>query len=250
MERDIKPAALIFGGSSGIGRKVIEALQFKNNSIINIDLRPSGCESNIEDMCGNLRDPGFIKQIALRIQSIPKVESILWTVRYRSSPGEDQSSILRACIDTELMPLVSIIEQIHNKIISDSPSVCLVSSIAATLVSDQSFGYNIVKAGQTALMRSLAVKYGDMCGARFNVIAPGVVDLSQGSVEVNERRDLLQRSSIPRCSPVTGKDLAQSILFLMSERSAAINGSNIIADGGESILDQYFVAQRTLKLAK
>ena len=242
---------VVIGGGSGIGSKVIENLiTQKRSRIVNVDIKPSLHDEVMHNWCGDLRDPYFVEEIASGLNELPVLSSLLWSVRYRHKPHESDLEILKSALNVELYPLIKILELIDKKIQDDSTCICLVSSIASSFVSAQPFAYNIVKAAHIALIRTLAVKYGDKSDARFNVISPGIVNLEPYQASQSNHQHILQKSAIPRRDPVNGDDLARSIIFLLSNMSSAINGANIIADGGETLLDSYFVAQRTFKLMR
>ena len=90
------------------------------------------------------------------------------------------------------------------------------------------------KAGVEALMRSLAVEWGDR-GIRMNAIAPGPVPTQGAFSRVLPRPDLeklaLDRNPLHRFGTV--EELANLAAFLVSDQSGYINGEVIRMDGGE-----------------
>jgi enoyl-[acyl-carrier-protein] reductase (NADH) len=242
---------LVFGGSFGIGSAVINEISTKlSQPTINIDLVPSPGTKADDNWYGDLTDPAFQCDIFSRIKKLPSITSVLWSVRYRHQASTASVNQLQSALNLELYPLISLVETIHEIILRDNPSFCILSSVASTHVSAQHFSYNILKSALDAFVRSCAVKYGDVSRARFNTVSPGVVYIPGRSdaLSSSNRNSLLQRSSIPRLEPVHVNEIAQLILFILSGSSTSINGANIVADGGETLLDQYYVAQRTLDL--
>lgn len=245
-------AHIVFGGSSGIGSLVVnELIRIVENDVINVDLLPSNCSMISENWVGDLANRRFVQDIIARLDELTRIDSILWAIRYRNPGLISDVEILHGTLVVELFPVIAIFESISQKIVEDSPSVCLLSSIASKFVSSQHLAYSIVKSSHETLARNLAVKYGDVCNARFNTISPGIVDLPLRSDALSTRNPqatILERAAIPRLSPVKGIELAKLIIFLLSDNSSALNGANLLADGGETLLDQYFVAERTLRL--
>jgi NAD(P)-dependent dehydrogenase (short-subunit alcohol dehydrogenase family) len=92
----------------------------------------------------------------------------------------------------------------------------------------------VAKAGVEALTRSLAVEWGNR-GIRMNAIAPGPIPTEGAFSRVLPRPDLeqaaLQRNPLHRFGTV--EELANLAAFLVSDRSAYINGEVIRMDGGE-----------------
>ena len=92
----------------------------------------------------------------------------------------------------------------------------------------------VSKAGVEALMRSLAVEWGDR-GIRMNAIAPGPIPTQGAFSRVLPRPDLetLALDRNPQHRFGTVEELANLAAFLVSDGSAYINGEVIRMDGGE-----------------
>ena len=92
----------------------------------------------------------------------------------------------------------------------------------------------VSKAGVEALMRSLAVEWGDR-GVRMNAIAPGPVPTQGAFSRLLPRPELesvaLDRNPLHRFGTID--ELANLAAFLVSDGSGYINGEVIRMDGGE-----------------
>lgn len=92
----------------------------------------------------------------------------------------------------------------------------------------------VAKAGVEALMRSLAVEWGNR-GIRMNAIAPGPIPTQGAFSRVLPRPELetsaLERNPLHRFGTV--EELANLAAFLVSDGSGYINGEVIRMDGGE-----------------
>jgi NAD(P)-dependent dehydrogenase (short-subunit alcohol dehydrogenase family) len=92
----------------------------------------------------------------------------------------------------------------------------------------------VSKAGVEALMRSLAVEWGNR-GIRMNAIAPGPIPTQGAFSRLLPRPDLetlaLNRNPLHRFGTV--EELANLAAFLVSDHSEYINGEVIRMDGGE-----------------
>jgi len=92
----------------------------------------------------------------------------------------------------------------------------------------------VSKAGVEALMRSLAVEWGDR-GIRMNAIAPGPIPTQGAFSRVLPRPELetvaLDRNPLHRFGTI--EELANLAAFLVSDGSGYINGEVIRMDGGE-----------------
>src|SRR5690606_6849802 len=104
--------------------------------------------------------------------------------------------------------------------------------------------YACSKAGQVAMAKMLAVALG-RDRVRVNVICPGAIrtDIAENT----EQRDLdgvAQPVVYPEGSiPLTGEEpggpeqIAEVVLFLASERSSHVNGTELYVDGGQSLIE-------------
>jgi NAD(P)-dependent dehydrogenase (short-subunit alcohol dehydrogenase family) len=92
----------------------------------------------------------------------------------------------------------------------------------------------VSKAGVEALMRSLAVEWGNR-GIRMNAIAPGPIPTQGAFSRVLPRPDLeaLALDHNPMHRFGTPEEVANLAAFLISDGSAYINGEVIRMDGGE-----------------
>jgi NAD(P)-dependent dehydrogenase (short-subunit alcohol dehydrogenase family) len=104
--------------------------------------------------------------------------------------------------------------------------------------------YACSKAGQVALVKMLAVELG-RDKVRVNVICPGAI---KTEIDDNtERRDVdkikpqvdYKEGSIPltRGKPGTAEQVADLALFLASQRSSHITGTEIFIDGAQSLVE-------------
>jgi len=106
-----------------------------------------------------------------------------------------------------------------------------VASIAASVPQPYSGAYSVSKAGVAMLSRLLAVELGG--GIRSNVVSPALVRtaMSESNYTQDAVRELRERL-VPAGRISTVADLAQTVLFLASDKSAYINGQEILVDGG------------------
>jgi NAD(P)-dependent dehydrogenase (short-subunit alcohol dehydrogenase family) len=92
----------------------------------------------------------------------------------------------------------------------------------------------VSKAGVEALMRSLAVEWGNR-GIRLNAIAPGPIPTQGAFSRVLPRPELetlaLERNPLHRFGTV--EELANLAAFLVSDGSGYVNGEVVRMDGGE-----------------
>jgi len=116
-------------------------------------------------------------------------------------------------------------------------AVVLMSSLSG-LRGNRSFGvYSLTKAAVAAMARNLAVEWGPD-NVRVNAISPGFIDTELANQIKNDppryERRLLQT---PLRRIGTPREVAGSVLYLVSEAGAFTTGINLVVDGGTLITD-------------
>ncbi|MDX3924244.1 MAG: SDR family NAD(P)-dependent oxidoreductase [Shinella sp.] len=124
-------------------------------------------------------------------------------------------------------------------------AIVIVSSIngTRTFTSPGATAYAATKAAQVAIMQQLALELGRH-RIRVNAVCPGAIDTS---IDDNTKRRKEDETAIPVIwpegeIPVTrgkageAEDVADAVLFLLSEDARHISGTPLWIDGGQSLL--------------
>lgn len=124
-------------------------------------------------------------------------------------------------------------------------SIVVVSSIngTRTFTTPGATAYTATKAGQVAMVQQLALELGKH-GIRVNAVCPGAIDTSISANTTSRHREETEVPVIwPKGEiPITGgkagssDDVAETILFLASERARHITGTPVWIDGGQGLL--------------
>lgn len=117
---------------------------------------------------------------------------------------------------------------------SQSASVINTSSIFGIIAAPDYFAYTASKGAVASMTRAAAVTYGKE-GIRFNSVHPGYVDTPMlrrefevlGGTAEQESLDL-----IPLGRFAVADDIAQAVVFLASDDSSYITGTQMVIDGG------------------
>ena len=93
--------------------------------------------------------------------------------------------------------------------------------------------YSAAKAGVHALTRTVAVRYG-VDGIRCNTIVPGTIATAAWHERVDRNPNVFEdlKPWYPLGRVGTPKDIADAAIFLISEDSQWISGSELVVDGG------------------
>ncbi|HEX9944634.1 MAG TPA: SDR family oxidoreductase [Thermoanaerobaculia bacterium] len=236
-------AVLVTGGSRGLGRAVVEALAagpgaqvaFTWNAdesaaraveeatgarAFRLDLRdrarPDDLVTEVEAALGPLA--GLVNNAGLRRESLLAMTS-----------DEDWDVVL----DANLSGLFRCCRAVlRGMVVRRRGSIVNVSSLSALHGVPGQGAYSASKAGILGLTRSLAREVGKR-GVRVNAVVPGFVPtdltagLPEGVVATLRAGECLARGVQPG-------DVAQAVLFLLSDRAAAITGQTLVVDAGAS----------------
>ncbi|ARD47967.1 2,4-dienoyl-CoA reductase [Sporosarcina sp. P33] len=98
------------------------------------------------------------------------------------------------------------------------------------------------KAGVLAMTRTLAVEWGSRYGIRVNGIAPGPIGDTEGVSRLIENQNVADSAmnAIPLKRFGTKEEIADLAEFLLSEKSAFINGECITIDGGKWLNNEQY----------
>lgn len=111
---------------------------------------------------------------------------------------------------------------------------CMVhmASIAGSIPQPWSGAYSVSKAGVKMLSQQLAMELGEH-RIRSNVISPAMIRTPMSEGIYRDPAVLRQRESmVPAGRISTPSDIAESVLFLASDRASYISGQEILVDGG------------------
>jgi NAD(P)-dependent dehydrogenase (short-subunit alcohol dehydrogenase family) len=238
---------LITGGGTGLG-KAMAARFLELGATVYICGRR---ENVLDDTAAELCARGSIHAIACDVRSLDAVEAMIDTI-WKSGP-------LDILVNNAAGNFIARTEELSPRAFESVIGIVLLGTLHATMACGRrwlkaahpatvlsiSATYAPVgsayvvpsavsKAGVEALMRSLAVEWGDR-GIRMNAIAPGPIPTQGAFSRVLPRPELealaLNRNPMRRFG--TTEELANLAAFLVCEGSSYINGEVIRMDGGE-----------------
>ena len=111
-------------------------------------------------------------------------------------------------------------------------SIVNISSTAGLVGSRTSTAYSASKGAVRLLTKSTAVQYG-ADGIRANSIHPGPIDTAMGDQvwpDAGSREETIERTVLKRLG--TPDDIANGALFLASDESSFMTGTELVIDGG------------------
>jgi NAD(P)-dependent dehydrogenase (short-subunit alcohol dehydrogenase family) len=238
---------LITGGGTGLGKGMAERFLELGAEVYICGRREEVLKATAEELSAK----GPIHALPCDVRSLEAVEKMIETI-WRTAPLDilvNNAAGNFIARSEELSPRaweavigIVLLGTIHSTMAcgrrwlkAGQPGTVLsISATYAPVGSAYVVPSAVSKAGVEALMRSLAVEWGNR-GIRMNCIAPGPIPTQGAFSRVLPRADLetvaLDRNPLHRFGTI--EELANLAAFLVSEGSAYINGEVIRMDGGE-----------------
>lgn len=114
-------------------------------------------------------------------------------------------------------------------------SIVNITSINGIAPGPNAGAYGATKAAVALLTQQMALEWGSN-GVRVNAVAPGLIDAGM-SEPIYADADIRQRRSerVPLQRLGDANDIANAVLFLLSDAASYINGTELVVDGGVSM---------------
>ena len=241
----VEGTVLVVGGSRGIGRAVVEALAAERTKVAFTWRGEESAARALEESLGgearafqfDVRDRRRPEALVEEIdRGLGPIDGLVYCAGMRRdgllalTSDDDWDAVL----DTNLGGLFRVCRAVLPGMLRRRRgAIVAVSSLSAVHgVAGQTL-YASSKAGMVAMVRALARECGKR-NVRANAVAPGyvptdfVADLPERAVEALRATECLRRGT-------SVGDVAQAVLFLLSERAASITGQMLMVDAGASV---------------
>lgn len=233
---------LVTGASSGIGYETCLAISRQGGTFIAVARRAELLEKLIEE-CGNknsfiLADLTQVEDIQRVIETIPNIDGIVHSAGIVTlAPAkfytkELMNSIRETNFDSITL-LVNLITK--KKKINKGSSIVLVASIAGLFGMKGNGIYAASKGALIAISKVWASEFSSN-RIRVNCVSPGMVktEITNKSIEDLSLEVIQQDEKKYPLGYGEAIQVANPIIFLLSEASSWITGQNLILDGGRT----------------
>jgi len=112
-------------------------------------------------------------------------------------------------------------------------NIIMVSSMSGSIVNrpQKQSAYNVSKAAVSHMMRSMATEWGEH-GIRVNALSPGYIDTAKTQGEEMEKMSKEWVDMIPLHRIAKPEEFRGTVVWMASDASSYLTGSDIIVDGG------------------
>ncbi|KAM4843425.1 carbonyl reductase [NADPH] 2-like [Thomomys bottae] len=231
--------ALVTGAGKGIGRDTVKALQASGARVVavsrtNADLVTLSKECpGIEPVCVDLGDWEATERA---LGSVGPVDLLVnnAAVALRQPFLEITKDVFDRSFHVNVRSVIQVSQIVAQGMIDRGVpgSIVNISSMVAHVTFPHLTTYCCTKSAMTMLTKAMALELGPH-QIRVNTVNPTVVPTNMGrpvSEDSEVARKLKERHPLRKFAEV--EDVVNSILFLLSDRSASTTGSGIFVDAG------------------
>lgn len=239
--------AIVTGGASGIGKAIVEKfLEAEAAGVVIADLNRKAAQKVAREFAGkysgrvlfvkcDIADPEDVRKMAAtavvefgRIDILVNNAGICPVVPWDRTTLKDWNRILEVNLTGAFLCTKAVIpvmrRQKYGRIVYISSTAAAVGSLAAHVA------YGASKAGVLALMKSVAKGFA-ADGIIANAVSPGTTDTPMTDSFGSAIKKSLAKTNVMgrRGNP---EEIADAVLYLVSDRAGFITGQNLKVDGG------------------
>ena len=242
-----KKVVLVLGGSGGIGEVVSKQLAIEGYTVVinyhNSESNANNVVNLINKSGGNSfavrADVANEQEVTSMFEQIERSLGVVDAVVHCSSPNNEPRSIedlewadIQDQIDVNLKGAFNVSKRALPHMVKNSSGVLIFIGTIFTkgVPPTQQARYIVAKAALIAFGKCLAVEYGPS-NIRVNTVSPGMTQ-TRMIANIAEKVKMLTKMQTPLRKLAIPEEVADTVLFLISDRSSHITGQNIHISGG------------------
>lgn len=227
---------LITGAANGIGKATAQkahAIGYKVYGLDKIKVDTSQPDyKNIEWIHADLKVPEQVEQVIQGLKEVELFALINNAAEIPISPWEkfdfDQWN---QALEANLTAPLRLSHGLRKNFVKGG-SIINISSNGGQHAAYSNIAYNLTKAAQINLTQSLAAVFGSQ-GVRANAVLPGWVTTESAKPIIPK----VVSEAAPLGRAAEPEEIADAILFLVSDQAKFINAAQLVVDGGFDAID-------------
>ncbi|HEY8251079.1 MAG TPA: SDR family NAD(P)-dependent oxidoreductase, partial [Burkholderiales bacterium] len=170
-------AAIVTGGSAGIGRAIVQALLEKDHEVISLDIQSGESQRKLKHVTVDLTDPVATKRAGQEIAKAHQITTLIHnagTIRPALLPDVKLED-LEALVNLHLFSAVVLLQSVLPAMKAARFGRVVLVSSRAVLGLPTRTSYAATKAGMLGMARTWALELAPQ-GITVNVVAPGPIE--------------------------------------------------------------------------
>jgi 3alpha(or 20beta)-hydroxysteroid dehydrogenase len=224
---DVAPVVIVTGAAGGIGSAICALLEQQGWSVVATDVvEPRRDHAGTLSLQHDVRDADSWRQVVERalaergqVQGLVNVAGIVRRGTVWTMTDDDWADVIAVNQTGVFYGLRAVADHMRA---SGRGSIVNISSVGGLTGFAGAIGYSASKFAVTGMTKAAAMELGEF-GVRVNAVHPGVVDT--GMPNGLGPRLPLNRFGLPT-------EVAEMVLFLLSNRSSYCTGGDYVVDGG------------------
>lgn len=235
----------ITGASSGIGRATAIECSKMGATLVISGRNPLGLKETFDKLEGNghiqiMADLGSTLNIPHIVDQLSSQDGVVHcagftkTIPFQFINEKDLMAIMQ--VNFMAPALISQL-LIKKKKLNKGASVVFISSVSGVYCSSVAGSmYSASKGAVNGLVKGMALDLAPK-GIRVNCVNPGMIDthiFSEGTITEEQLKEDIKRYPLNRYGKP--EEVAHAIIYLLSDASKWVTGSNLLIDGGYTLL--------------
>ncbi len=244
MLENLLPAkrALVTGGGAGIGRAVAERLADTGARVAVLDLDLAAAEATVGALGGlggmalqtDVGDPAAINDAFVKVgEAFGGLDIVVNNAGFGSLRAlhrysdEEWEQLIRVNLSGVFYGIRACVPWLRA---AGGGSIVNISAISGIRPTRGEGPYSAAKAGVAALTAEAALEYAPEI--RVNCVSPGVIETALTRPLLDNDAGETVGRRIPLRRPGTAMEVANVVVFLVSDLASYMTGANIVVDGG------------------
>lgn len=233
----MKPLALVFGGSRGIGAACVDALVDSGSDVAftYTSEAPANANGNARGYAVDIRDARAVDDVFARVKAEfgRNVSAVVANagINVPAAPlAQFPDEAFRNLVEVNIVGAFNVLRAAAREVADDGAIVALTTSLVRHAVPGVG-PYSATKAAVECLVRSMAKELAAR-RVRVNAVAPGPVDTDLFRAGKTDEAKARSAAMSPLNRIGTPGEVAEVVAFLLSDKASWVDGQIVQTNGG------------------